>query len=107
MGGCDVPRWLVVCVVVGEEDVMAKDQSTTEKLVTMGLSLAAGWVAHKIVEKVWDKATGGLSHDLDDDDAQVASVITFAAVSAVVASLTQVMARKSSHKVVARLSPKK
>ncbi|WP_169514067.1 DUF4235 domain-containing protein [Jonesia quinghaiensis] len=85
---------------------MAKDQSTTEKIVMIGLSLAAGWAAQKAVEKIWDKTTGGLSHNIDDDDARIASVVTFAAVSAVAASVTQIVAKRSSRRVVTKFRPK-
>ncbi len=81
-------------------------QSGLEKIAALGISFAAGWVAQKVVEKVWDKSTGGLSHDLDDDEARVASIVTFAAVSAIVASLTQVLAKRSSKRMVSNWATK-
>ncbi|WP_435299208.1 DUF4235 domain-containing protein [Timonella sp. A28] len=81
-------------------------QSGLEKIAALGISFAAGWVAQKVVEKVWDKSTGGLSHDLDDDEARVASIVTFAAVSAIVASLTQVLAKRSSKRMVSNWAAK-
>jgi hypothetical protein len=86
---------------------MDNKQSTTEKILAIGISFAAGWIAQKVVEKVWDKSTGGLSHSLDDDDARIASIVTFSAVSAIAATLTQVLAKRSSAKVVRRIAAPK
>ncbi|XBH20966.1 DUF4235 domain-containing protein [Jonesiaceae bacterium BS-20] len=83
---------------------MAKDQSGVEKVAMIALSFGAGWVAQKIVEQLWEKSTGGLSHDIDDDDARIASVVTFAAVSAAVAALTQVFAKRGARKAISRIS---
>lgn len=83
---------------------MAQEQSTAEKLTMMALSFGSGWIAQKIVEKLWDKSTGGLSKDLDNDDARLASVVTFAAVSAAVAALTQVFAKRGARKVIRKVS---
>lgn len=83
---------------------MAQDQSTAEKLTMAALSFGAGWIAQKVVEKLWDKSTGGLSKDLDNDDARLVSVVTFAAVSAAVAALTQVFAKRSVRRVVRKVS---
>jgi hypothetical protein len=82
-------------------------QSGTEKIIALGISFLAGWIAQKAVEKIWDKSTSGLSHDLDDDDARIASILTFSAVSAVAATLTQVFAKRGSRKVVARFASAK
>ena len=83
---------------------MAQDQSTAEKLTMMALSFGAGWIAQKIVEKIWDKSTGGISRDLDNDDARLVSIVTFAAVSAAVAALTQVFAKRGAHRVMRKIS---
>lgn len=82
-------------------------QSGMEKILAIGISFAAGWIAQKAVEKVWDKSTRGLSHNLDDEDARIASILTFSAVSAVAATLTQVIAKRGSRKVVARFAAPK
>lgn len=79
-------------------------QSGMEKIAAIGISFAAGWIAQKLVEKVWEKGTGGLSHNIDDDDARVASIVTFSAVSAIAATLTQVLAKRGSRRVVSRFA---
>lgn len=78
--------------------------SGAERIAALAISFAAGWVAQKVVEKVWAKSTGGLSHNIDDDDARVASLVTFSAVSAIAATLTQVLAKRGSKRVVARFA---
>lgn len=83
---------------------MAKDQSGVEKVTMIALSFGVGWVAQKLIEQIWDKSTGGLSKDVDDDDARIASIVTFAAVSAAVAALTQAFAKRGARKAFAKLS---
>ncbi len=83
---------------------MDQEQSTVEKITMMALSFGAGWIAQKIVEKLWDKSTGGLSRDLDSDDARIASVVTFAAVSAAVAALSQVFAKRGVRRVIGKVT---
>lgn len=78
------------------------NKSTTEKVVAVGITFIAGWLAQKVIEKVWNKSTGGLSHNIDDDDARVASIVAFSAVSAIAAALTQVAAKRGSKGVVAK-----
>jgi|GEM_PF-2935669 len=78
-------------------------QSGVEKIATLVISFAAGWIAQKVVEKAWDKSTGGLSHSVDDDDARMVSLLTFSAVSAMAGTFTQVLAKRGSKRVAARL----
>ena len=82
-------------------------QSGLEKVAAIGISFAAGWVAQKLVEKLWEKSTGGLSHNIDDDEARIASIVTFSAVSAIAATLTQIAAKRGSRKAVARFAAKR
>lgn len=78
------------------------NSNRSEKLIAVGITFVAGWLAQKVIEKVWNKSTGGISHNIDDDDARIASVVAFSAVSAIAATLTQVAARRGSKSVVSK-----
>ncbi|WP_159798443.1 DUF4235 domain-containing protein [Puerhibacterium puerhi] len=90
---------------------MAESQQTketvVEKVVTLGLTLAAGWLAQKIVGIVFQKVTHA-DHPLkkDDESLGVLQATTFAAVSAGVAALTQRLAKKGATRAVTRFVSK-
>lgn len=86
---------------------MAKDQSVPMKLTTLAVSLGAGWVAQKAVTALWTKATGHSPVTTDDDDATVASIVAFAAVTSATAALTRVLASRSTSRFAKRLSARK
>ncbi len=83
---------------------MSNKNSGIEKIAMLAVSFGVGWIAQKLVEQVWEKSTGGLSHDIDDDEARIASVVTFAAVSAAVAALSQVFAKRGARKAITKFS---
>ena len=83
---------------------MSNKNSGIEKIAMLAVSFGVGWIAQKLVEQVWEKSTGGLSHDIDDDEARIASVVTFAAVSAAVAALSPVFAKRGARKAITKFS---
>lgn len=86
---------------------MAQDQSITVKLATLAVSAAAGWAAQKAVTALWTKATGHTPATVDDDDATLVSVVTFAAVTGATAALTKVLATRSTKRFAHRMSARK
>ncbi|MCL1871449.1 MAG: DUF4235 domain-containing protein [Promicromonosporaceae bacterium] len=79
---------------------MAKrDETLAVRVGTMVLTIAAGWVAQKVVGIIWQKSTGHAApKDLDDENITIVQAVTFAAVSGGVA----VLARRLTHRGVAR-----
>jgi len=82
---------------------VADDQSIPEKLATLVVSFGAGWLAHRAVKAIWQKATGKPPSMIDDDDATLVSVVTFAAVSGATAALTRYAAGRGTAKVTRRI----
>lgn len=90
---------------------MAESQQTketvVEKVMTLGLTLAAGWLAQKVVGVIFQKAThADRPLKKDDESLGVIQATTFAAVSAGVAALTQRMAKKGAARAVTRFVSK-
>jgi hypothetical protein len=66
------------------------EQPLAVKVGTVVLTIAAGWVAQKLVGVVWEKATGSAAPtDVDDDELPIVQAVTFAAVSGGVAVLAR------------------
>lgn len=86
---------------------MAQDQSMSVKLATLAVSASAGWLAQKAVTALWTKATGHTPATVDDDDATLVSVVTFAAVTGAVAALTKVLASRGTRRVAHRMTARK
>ena len=86
---------------------MAQDQSIPVKIATLVVSAAAGWVAQKAVTALWTKATGHTPATVDDDDATMVSVVTFAAVTGATAALTKVLAKRSTLRWASRMSARR
>ena len=86
---------------------MAQAQSIPMKIATLAVSAAAGWAAQKAVTALWTKATGHTPATVDDDDATMVSVVTFAAVTGATAALTRVLASRSTRRMASRLHARK
>lgn len=82
---------------------MAQDQTVPMKLTTLAVSLGAGWLAQKAVAALWTKVTGHSPAHGDDDDATVASIVAFAAVTSATAALTKILATRGTTRVAKRL----
>ncbi|MEG3614789.1 MULTISPECIES: DUF4235 domain-containing protein [Isoptericola] len=73
------------------------------KVGTMAATLAAGWVAQKLIKTIWEKSTGkDAPIDLDADDIPILQAITFAAVTGGAAVLARRLARQGVAKAVDR-----
>lgn len=79
------------------------EQPLVVKVGTVVLTLAAGWVAQKIIGVVWERATGHVApRDLDDEEITVIQAVTFAAVSGGVAVLAKRLAHRGAARAAAR-----
>jgi hypothetical protein len=85
--------------------VAKRKEPLAVKVGTMVLTLAAGWVAQRIVGMVWEKSTGHAApKDLDDDQITVLQAVTFAAVSGGIAVLARRMAHQGAVRAAARFT---
>lgn len=81
------------------------EQTLTEKAATVALTLAAGWVAQKVVSYAWAKATGhDAPKDLDDPEVSIISAVTFAAAAAAASVFARRFAGREAKRVVHRLA---
>lgn len=79
------------------------EQPLAVKVGTVALTLAAGWVAQRLIGVVWKKATGHAApRDLDDEEITIIQAVTFAAVSGGVAVLAKRLAHRGAARAVAR-----
>jgi len=90
---------------VGKKTEKSETDTLAFKVVSSLLALGAGWVAQKIVTSVWRRSTG---HDapqsIDDEDASLAGVVAFAAISGAVAALTRALATRGTQKAAHRIA---
>ena len=82
------------------------EQPLAVKVGTVVLTVAAGWVAQKLIGAVWERATGSVAPtNVDDDEISIIQAVTFAAVSGGVAVLAKRLARRGAVRAAARFSP--
>ena len=82
------------------------EQPLGVKVGTVVLTIAAGWVAQKLIGVVWEKATGNVAPtNVDDDELSIVQAATFAAVSGGVAVLAKRLARQGAVRAAARFVP--
>ncbi|GAB3091336.1 DUF4235 domain-containing protein [Isoptericola nanjingensis] len=82
------------------------EQPLGVKVGTVVLTIAAGWVAQKLIGVVWEKTTGSVAPtNVDDDEISIIQAVTFAAVSGGVAVLAKRLARKGAVRAAARFVP--
>ncbi|PFG36681.1 uncharacterized protein DUF4235 [Flavimobilis soli] len=81
------------------------DEGMVDKLILIGTSALAAWLAQKLLGAVWKKATG---HDAPkdplDNESNIAGIVTFAGVTGAVAALSRIAANKGARKVTSRIS---
>lgn len=89
----------------GAETTQGHEPTLVEKVATAGISLAAGWAAQKAITALWKQYTGhDAPQDLDDDEANIAGIVAFAAVSAAAAALVRVLARRGTTRAAHRIA---
>ncbi|UOD80876.1 DUF4235 domain-containing protein [Paenarthrobacter ureafaciens] len=75
------------------------------KLLGAGVSLGAGFLGTKLVNKGWEKATGRKPPTGHDDvETSLRSALTFALVSAFVSTLIQVLTSRGTQRAIARFA---
>lgn len=76
------------------------------KLLGTGISLLAGFVGTKLVDKVWEKSTGSKPPKGHDDDVPTTlrSALTFALISAAVSAIIQVLANRGTQRAITRFA---
>ena len=85
------------------DPVAEPEEPFAVKAGTIVLTLAAGWVAQKVIGSVWEKATGNVApKHLDDDEITAIQAVAFAAVSGGVAVLAKRLARRGAVRAAAR-----
>ncbi|MDQ0031635.1 DUF4235 domain-containing protein [Arthrobacter bambusae] len=73
------------------------------KLLGTGVSIGAGFAGTKLVNALWEKATGNKPPKGNDDmEASLRSALTFALISASVSAVIQVMAGRGTKRAIAR-----
>ncbi|ROS72114.1 DUF4235 domain-containing protein [Cellulomonas sp. PhB143] len=79
------------------------DVDLPTKVVTLALTVAAGWVAQKAVGQVWKKATGNdAPTDTDDPEVGIVQAVTFAAVAGAAAVLARRLAASQAGRLTGR-----
>ena len=80
-------------------------EALLEKVILIGASAGAAWVAQKGLSFVWKRATG---HDAPrnplDTDSTVVSIIVFAAVAGAAAAAAKLVADKGARRVTTRIA---
>ncbi|MDI3212145.1 DUF4235 domain-containing protein [Arthrobacter sp. AL12] len=76
------------------------------KLLGTGVSLLAGFVGTKLVDGIWEKATGNQPPKGHDDDVPTTlhSALTFALISAGVSAIIQVLANRGTQRAITRFA---
>lgn len=84
------------------------EQTLAEKVGTLALTLAAGWVAQKAVGLIWKGVTGNdAPNKPDDPELDLVQATVFAAVAAGTAVLAKRMAAKGASKAAMRLAARR
>ncbi|MGO2051202.1 DUF4235 domain-containing protein [Arthrobacter sp. MYb211] len=81
--------------------------NSVQKLVTLGISMGAGMLGSRLVDKVWKGFTGNDAPRHGKEAAAEASMrqaLGFAIFSAVVASIIQVLADRGTNKAMKKFS---
>lgn len=76
------------------------------KLLGTGISLVAGMVGTKVVNKVWERTTGRKAPTGKDEDVPTSlhSALTFALISASVSTVIQVLANRGTQRAITRFA---
>jgi len=84
------------------------EQTLAEKVGTLALTLAAGWVAQKAVSMIWKGVTGNdAPNKPDDPELDLVQATVFAAVAAGTAVFAKRMAAKGASRAVMRIAARR
>jgi len=80
-------------------------EALLEKVILLGASAGAAWVAQKGLSVVWKRATGkDAPRNPLDTDSTVTSIIVFAAVAGAAAAAAKLVADRGARRVTARIA---
>ncbi|QGQ20566.1 DUF4235 domain-containing protein [Cellulomonas sp. JZ18] len=84
--------------------VADNDKSMVAKIVGMGVTLGAVWVANKVVDTAWEKTKGHKppAADSTDEDIKFSEVALAAVITGAVVALSRVLATRGAAKLIAR-----
>ena len=71
-----------------------------QKLLRTGVSIGAGYLGAKVVEKVWEGTTGKYAPHADDDDATMLQFVAFTTISAGVTALLEIGSQRAVSKAM-------
>jgi hypothetical protein len=93
---------------VAKIEKIETEQTLAEKVGTLALTLAAGWVAQKAVSMIWKGVTGNdAPSKADDPELDLVQATVFAAVAAGTAVLAKRMAAKGASTAALRLAARR
>lgn len=80
------------------------DKSMVAKLVGMGVTLGAAWVAHKVVDAAWERTRGHKppAPDSTDEDINFSEVAAAAVITGAVVALSRVLATRGAAKLISK-----
>lgn len=80
------------------------DKSMVAKLIGMGVTLGAAWVAHKVVDTAWEKARGHKppAPDSTDEDVNFSEVAAAAVITGAIVALSRVLATRGAAKLIGK-----
>ncbi len=76
--------------------------STVVRLTTIGAGLAAGWLVHKVVDALWERAAGHPTPAGDDEDRPLAEVALAAALTGALIALARLVTSRGTARAAAR-----
>ncbi|GAA2244096.1 hypothetical protein GCM10010413_54030 [Promicromonospora sukumoe] len=84
------------------------EQTLGEKVGTLALTIAAGWVAQKAVSMIWKGVTGNdAPNKPDDPELDLLQATVFAAVAAGTAVFAKRIAAKGAHRAALRIAARR
>ena len=84
------------------------EQTIVEKVGTLALTIAAGWVAQKAVSMIWKSVTGNdAPNKPDDPELDLVQATVFAAVAAGTAVFAKRLAAKGAHRAALGLAARR
>lgn len=79
--------------------------STILRLTTIGAGLAAGWLVHKLVDAVWERAVGHPTPAADDESTPLLEVAVATALTGTLVALARLLASRGTARAAARFLP--
>ncbi|GAA2039652.1 hypothetical protein GCM10009720_20210 [Yaniella flava] len=77
-----------------------------QKLLRTGVSMGAGYLGAKVVEKVWEGTTGKYAPNAEDDDATMLQFVAFTTISAGVTALLEIGSQRAVSKAMKKTGNK-